>query len=210
MWGAVIQSSSMNTDHSSAFTLPSDLRPRLDEELRELLELAAGHVSELGEVEFADGAVEPGEQIEAGLGDADEDDAAVLVDAVAFGQAAFDEAIDQAGDIGDLCDELLADGLAGDTVAAGGGECGGAVVLAVADGARAVGVIGVAAEDAEGVVGGFAQAVGAEEPLKVPGEAAGGAKDVEVGLLLGEVEGQSLADLVLKGVRRDGGLAGHD
>lgn len=164
-------------------------------------------------MQVADGAVELGEQVEAGLGDADEDDAAVLIDAVAFGEAAFDEAIDEAGDIGDLGDELLADGLAGDAIAAAGGERGRAVVLAITNGASTAGVVAVAAEDAERVVSGFAQAMGAEEPFERHGETGRGAQDVEMGLLFGHIEGLTLADLVLeRGGGRGGccrGLGGH-
>jgi hypothetical protein len=134
----------------------------------------------LAGVQVAKGLVELGEQVEAGLGDLDHDDAAVVLDAATFGEAGVDETIDEARDVGDVGDELLADCLAGDPARGGAG-------------------LVMAAEDAEGVVGGFAQAVDAEEAVELGAEARGGAVDVEIGLLLRRLEGVLLADLLGEG-----------
>jgi len=141
------------------------------EEAREIGELAGGEVGELLAVEVEDGLVEVVDELSAGGGEGESDDAAVVGAAVAFEQAAVDEAVGQTGDVGGFADELVGDVKAGQAV--GGGV----------------------PEDAQDVVGGLGEVVLLEELGEVVGEEACGADEVEVGLLLGEVEGVLLADV---------------
>ena len=126
--------------------------------------------------------IEPGEQVESFARDGDGDDAPVLAGAVALGEAELLEAIDQACDVGDLCDHHVTDLIAG-----------------------AAGVAG-ASEDAEAVVEGLAESVALEETSEGGGEDAGGADDAQGGLLLGEFKGLLLAELA--GQRTEDGFAG--
>lgn len=133
------------------------------------------HVLELLAVQVEHGLVELGEQVEAGFGDLDHDDAPVVFNSAAFGKVGFDQTIDQTGDVGDGGDELFADGLAG-----GAGR-------------------GVPAEDAEGVVGGVREAVLAEEAIELGFQGAGGSQDVQIRFLLGSVEGVLFSDFFAQG-----------
>jgi hypothetical protein len=155
-------------------------------------ELSRREVAELALVEVEQGLVEAIEGVAADGGEDEADDAAVVVVADAAEHALTDEAGGQSGDVGRLADELIGDA-----------EAGGAGV-------------GAAAEDAEDVVAGLGQAVLFEEPGEVVAEDAGGADEVEVGLLLGQVERAVLADLVAEaaggrgGRVRRGGRSGHE
>lgn len=154
------------------------------EEAGEVGEFGLCHVAELLPVEFVDGLVELGEEVESLLCDGHEDHAAVVGGALAGGEAHLFEAVDDAGDIGDLGDHHRADL---------GARLGRAALVA-------------AAEDAKAVVEGLGEFEGLEAAVELGGEDAVGAEEVEVGLLLGGVEGASLADL---GGEAAGGRAGR-
>lgn len=159
--------------------------PSEHEQSAQLGEVGAGQVPELSPVEFQNGAIDAGEQIEPLAGDADDHEAAILFGASALGEPRVDQTIDQPRDIGNLCDKLLADGLAGDAV--------GPVIGPVLTEALCV-----ATEDAEGVVLGLGQPIAAEEAGGLGGEDGAGAHEVEEGLFFGDVEGLLFADLVLE------------
>jgi len=87
------------------------------EEVDKRLELVAGQMAELPLVTFADRLIELLEQRQAGVGDADLYDAAVVGHALTDDEAALFKAIDEARDVGGMRDELAGEDKRG--------ECGG-------------------------------------------------------------------------------------